>query len=420
MEPPYEDHQTVFGGPSGASVDNEDVPRLPVSPFSAETVGASTAGLVTGARRGRERLVATGRTRWRRVRASGWQIGQCAAGAGLAWWLAHALLHHQQPFFAPVAAIVTLGLNWGARLGRLFEIVLGVSIGILLGELLVKVVGHGYWQLPLVVALSMTTAVFVGAGALLSTQAGVQAVMVTVLIPGAQQGISRWEDALIGGSLGILIAALAPTSAPLVRPRELATEAVRETAALLTECAEALEEHDLDRARHALERARAGQQGRIDDLRSAAEAGLDVVAMSPWFQRRHRPALRRIAELAGPLDLAMRNERIVVRRVVAVVRRGDPVSPQIWQLLHRIADACEQVARDIGDGKHSAAGIRLLREAARFSTRVPVGEVLTVDVLLEQTRTMVVDLLQVAGLGYDASLEAIARPQEPGPLSAGL
>ena len=38
-------------------------------------------------------------------------IAQCSITAALAWLLARQLLGHQLPFFAPIAAIITLGLR---------------------------------------------------------------------------------------------------------------------------------------------------------------------------------------------------------------------------------------------------------------------------------------------------------------------
>jgi len=40
----------------------------------------------------------------RRVADAGWSIVQTPVAAALAWYIAHTLLGHPQPFFAPVAA----------------------------------------------------------------------------------------------------------------------------------------------------------------------------------------------------------------------------------------------------------------------------------------------------------------------------
>ncbi|HRD60058.1 MAG TPA: hypothetical protein PL137_04045, partial [Nocardioides sp.] len=62
-----------------------------------------------------DRLWARGRislrSRVARVSAKRWQIAQCSIAAGVAWLVAADLLGHQTPFFAPVAAVVSLGTS---------------------------------------------------------------------------------------------------------------------------------------------------------------------------------------------------------------------------------------------------------------------------------------------------------------------
>ena len=87
-----------------------------------------------------DRLWTRGRTstaaRLRRLRSKSWQIAQCAAAAGVAWFVAAALVGHETPFFAPIAAVVSLGTSYGQRLRRVAEVTLGVAIGVLVADLL--------------------------------------------------------------------------------------------------------------------------------------------------------------------------------------------------------------------------------------------------------------------------------------------
>ena len=113
-----------------------------------------------------------------RLRAKRWQIAQCAVAAGAAWLIASDLLHHQTPFFAPVAAVVSLGTSYGQRLRRVAEVTIGVAIGVFVGDLIVAQVGTGWWQLTLIVALAMTTAVLLDGGQLFVNQAAIQSIVV--------------------------------------------------------------------------------------------------------------------------------------------------------------------------------------------------------------------------------------------------
>ena len=69
------------------------------------------------------------------------------------------------------------------RLRRAVELVVGVSLGVLVGDLLVSVIGSGWWQIALVVTLAVAAAVFADGGTLLVNQAGASAVLVATLLP---------------------------------------------------------------------------------------------------------------------------------------------------------------------------------------------------------------------------------------------
>ena len=119
------------------------------------------------------------------------------------------LFGHQRPFFAPIATVVSL--NGARRMRRAVELVVGVSVGVGVGDLLISVIGSGPWQIGLVVALAMTTAVWLDGGPLIVTQAGSSAVLVaTLLPPGGTGGLERCLDALVGGAIGILVVMLLP------------------------------------------------------------------------------------------------------------------------------------------------------------------------------------------------------------------
>ena len=203
--------------------------------------------------------------RVRRVRTSALPIAQCAVAAGLAWYVAGDLVGHARPFFAPVAAVISLGVSLSSRLRRAVELVVGVSLGVLVGDLLISVIGTGPLQIALVVALAMAAAVFTDGAALLVAQAGSSAVLVaTLLPPGQTGGIDRCVDALIGGAVGVLVAALLPSD-PVGPVRRQARALLDELVAVLARTADALRARDAEIAEEALVRARASQP-LVDDL----------------------------------------------------------------------------------------------------------------------------------------------------------
>lgn len=77
-----------------------------------------------------------------RVRNAAWPVAQAAGGAGVAWFLAHMVLGHPQPLFAPIAAVVGLAVNIGGRGRQTIELLVGVGVGVAVGAVLVLAIGH--------------------------------------------------------------------------------------------------------------------------------------------------------------------------------------------------------------------------------------------------------------------------------------
>src|SRR5206468_9129108 len=107
----------------------------------------------------------------RRVRGNLLFAVQAGVAAGLAWLVANDLLHHPRPFFAPIAAVIALNVSVGQRLRRVVELVLGVALGILVGDVLIYFIGTGAWQIALGVAAAIPVSVSLGGGPIVTGQA---------------------------------------------------------------------------------------------------------------------------------------------------------------------------------------------------------------------------------------------------------
>jgi uncharacterized membrane protein YgaE (UPF0421/DUF939 family) len=350
--------------------------------------------------RGRTSL-ATRLDRWRTRR---WAIAQCAVAAGVAWWFAGHVIGHPQPFFAPVAAVVSLGTSYGQRLRRVAEVTVGVALGVFGGDLLVQLIGTHPWSIALIVGLAMTAAALLYGGQVFTIQAAVQSIVVATLLPDPGAGLTRWTDALVGGGVALVAATVVP-AAPLRRPREQAAKVARKIRDLLQAAADVMTTGDVDPALALLAEARATDH-LIGELQDAADEGLDVVASSP-FRIRHGPGLRKMAELVEPLDRALRSTRVLVRNCAVAAYRRQPVPHQYAVITGELAAAVEVVAVELDAHRMPTAAQPALMTVAMATGEVERTEDLTSEVILAQVRSVIADLLLLSGMDALEATDAL-------------
>ena len=349
------------------------------------------------------------RTRARRLAYAFLPILQCGVAAGLAWFIAHDLVGHERPFFAPIAAAIALGTGMGRRLRRGIELVLGVVVGVGLGDLFIAVVGSGPWQITVVVIIAMSAAVFVDRGALVGTQAASSAILVaTLLPPGSSGGLDRRIDASIGGVLALLLMALMPVH-PLKRARREAASLLGVASSVLAEVADGLETRDSNRIRAALQDARDTQPA-IDMIEEQLAGARELVRISPFYRRR-RPEEVTLARILNPLDNGIRNIRVLARRAIVAVDDQVDVPPALGSLVGALADALELLARRVANDPDAPSIAEVHRElrsvASRAKRELLIEAGLTETVMLAQVRSVLVDMMQVAGLSRISALATL-------------
>lgn len=244
-------------------------------------LGEAAARSQVGARRRRESLIAGARP-----------IVHTSLAAAGAWLVAKDLIGHPRPFFAPIAACITLGLTLGERRRRALETAIGVALGIGVADLLILAIGNGVAQIALVVAVAMAAALALGGGALLASQAATSAVLVATLQP-PTSGISfdRFFDALVGGAMALAIAALVLPVRPVAVVRRAADPVIEGLARALAQTADGLAGRDAELAESALLTAR-GLDEHLIALRSAIAGAREGTSLSPR-PRRARTELER-------------------------------------------------------------------------------------------------------------------------------
>ncbi|PSK92992.1 uncharacterized membrane protein YgaE (UPF0421/DUF939 family) [Haloactinopolyspora alba] len=361
------------------------------------------------------------RTRLRRVRHTALAIVQSALGAALAWGIATGpLIGHDRPFFAPIAALIALGGGLGQRLPRVLELVGGVALGVLIGDLLIVWIGTGVVQIAVIVALAMTVAVLVGGGAVIVTQAGASAVLVVTLIPptdGEAINLDRFVDTLVGGGVALAMSILVLPLNPVSAARRQIDPLLVTLAQLLEESARVLAERDRAAASQNLVQARA-TQGDVDAMHAALEGANEVAKIAPvrWRKKGH---LRDYLDAAVPLDHMSRNVRVLCRHVIGLLRRGEPVPQVLPQSLRALGGALRLLRLDLERGDEPGESRTSAVAAARMATEAleHTGG-FSGQVVVAQVRSLAVDVLHATGLGRDEAQELLPAVPE-GPVSYG-
>ena len=354
-----------------------------------------------------ERSRVSYRTRLERLRLAWRSIFQVAVSAGVAWLVATEVLGHDQPFFAPVSAIITLGLTIPERGRRAVEVAIGVAVGIAIGDALVLLIGVGAAQVSLVVMLAMAAAILLGRGQMLATQAAVSAALVATLQP-PTDGVSfeRFLDAVVGGGIALIANAIVLPPHPDRIIRQAAAPVLAELAATLEDIAAAVLSRDLGDAESALSRARG-----IDELTESFTEAVDISREMTLYappRRRLRGDVESYADAATRVDLAVRNVRVLARGIIRAIHLEENVPPDIADALRDLA-AAVRALEDVLDDPDQADKVRepALRAATTATDVLERTGNLSVSVIVGQVRSTAADLLAGTGLSYDEASAAV-------------
>ena len=331
-----------------------------------------------------------------RLRVRSWPILQTAGAAVAAWYLATLLVSEEQPVFAAIAAVVSLGATYGQRPERAVELVGGVVLGIGLADLLVGAIGSGPMQLGLLVLLAMGAAVALGGGPLLVTEAAVSASLLVLLEPtSAGLAPSRLIEAVVGGGVALAVSALAFPPNPVLLVGRSAQAIFGGLGRALEDVAAALTDGDLDRSERALQAAR-----EIDhDLRALDEALViagETARFSPG-RRSSRGELDRYARAARHIDFAVRNARVLARHAARFVRGGRSAPPGLLEAIHELGLAVWALGAELDEPRgHSDVRIPASRAATLATEAFNASPEIELAEIVAQVRSTAIDLVRAA------------------------
>jgi hypothetical protein len=352
-----------------------------------------------------------------RLRSDWLPILQTAVAVCLAWFLAVLILGLERPTFAPIAAVIVLGLAVGERLRRALELTLAVAFGVAMADLLLSVVGVGAVQAGVFVVLAMGLAVFLGAGELGVNEAAISAMIIMFTYTPSAAGfpIDRFLEALIGGGSALLINALLPVN-PERMVEDAAFPVFDESTDVLKEVADALEDGDAKRVQKAYVKARE-IDARVAGLKEAVAAGRETARLAPP-RRGSLGHMDLYASAADQIDLTVRDVRALARAALSVVQpeAEDPVPERLPTAIRGLARATEALAAYLqtsGDPPDPPDETRRLAlEAAKEASTLleeheDLASNLGVNALVDQIHSSAVDLIGGTGLDRSEALQAL-------------
>ncbi|MBQ1052626.1 FUSC family protein [Micromonospora sp. C51] len=355
------------------------------------------------------RSKATLRDRLHRVRLSLGLAAQAGLAAGLSWVAAHELLGNPQPVFAPISAVGTLAVSVGQRFRRTIELILGVGVGVFVGDLLIYLLGTGPWQLGLVVTSAIVLTVFAGGSVAIVIQAAATAVLIVTLSPSVEDlELPRFIDAIVGGSIALLVTAILLPLNPLRVLNRAARPALDLLAAQLDAAADGLRERDAGKIQSALDRLRDNKE-ELATFSEAIEGAKETALLSParWHRRSE---LTHYAEAAEPIDRAMRNSGTLIRRAVTLVEDDEPVPEPMSDAVGHLAEAVRLLQKEFAQGEEpEQARERSLRAVSEAGRAYGDGVGFSGSVVVAQVRTTASDLLVASGISQEEANRLVRR-----------
>jgi uncharacterized membrane protein YgaE (UPF0421/DUF939 family) len=297
---------------------------------------------------------------------------QTPVAAGLAWYIAHTLLGHHQPFFAPTAAAVSLSKARVLRGQRALQLMVGVVLGIGVGTAVKAVAGpsegaSGAVALAVAALIAFVAALVLGGGffeqGVLFVNQSVGSAILMIAVAGTATSSERLFDALIGGGVTLVITVILFPAAPLTLIQHAARQvhaALRDTLARLTTLAATGETADPAWALAVGQRIQR-QLAELQQIRSTAR---QVTTLAPrrWPERSQ---VRRAGEQTEPLNLFAATVLSLAHASTIGSADQQPHPPALGEALGELTSAFAALAE--GGGDANAA------EAARHAFRARVA-----------------------------------------------
>lgn len=332
---------------------------------------------------------------------------QAAIAATIAWMICHAY-GDPNPIFAPIATFICMGFSRNRQPGKVIEIGLGASFGVLIGA----IVGH-YWGfnwIQLVLLLSTTTLVgrFIHRSEFVAFQTAINAIVVASMMPlhTTSTPLDRLLNALVGAAVALLATIVIPTDV-LSRPRRYTVFGLQEMARTLRRLSRALRDGDAQAIAELRGRLTSIRE-QMNDARLALNSAQETSAISPTA-RGVRPQLAELDRLLTLIERMHVSVSMLRRQARHMVTETGPM-PELSQPLREIADLLDRVARGVEVWQRPTDA---RDDAVALAAHLGPDEVADAGnwrstVLVSITRALLVDLMQLTGLSLAQARGALA------------
>ena len=322
-----------------------------------------------------------------RVAGAWWPILQQAIAAALAWWVARHVFEHDDPLFAPIAAVVALNTPHGERGTNAVRVVAGVITGAVVGQLASTVLGRNYVGVAVAIFFALLLTAAAGAARTTMAQAAVSAVIAVAL--GGDAGHTRVVDALFGGAVALVFSQILFPADPLRLLRRAEADLLATLAGALDVTSHALRHGDHSSAYRIWQRLRPLYAGAAD-LSKACDTMLASAQRSPR-RRKQRASLQ--SELTSVAHLSL-----LGNSCLTLSRESQSVPPQHRREFARAVNEAAALMEMLSVGPTDPAARRLaVASALDVARQAPEDGPGRLKAAWESLRWVVHDLAVFAG-----------------------
>jgi hypothetical protein len=239
-------------------------------------------------------------------------------------------------------------------------------------------------------------------------QSASSAVLVATLTTTTGLPWTRFFDALVGGGVGLVVMTVLLPLNPLSVVQRAADPALQALADGLRRVAEGMRTHDPAQVEEALARLRAAEAD-FAAFSAAVTAARENVAFAParW---RTRGALTQYVEGATQVTYALRNVRVLIRRVTTALGDEERLPAVLATAIGLLGDAVELLKQEWARGVEPAAARERAQGAVAEAARAyEEGVGFSGGVIFAQVRSTATDLLRATGIDYAEAPRLVRR-----------